>query len=143
MGDTRSSAEGALAGCSPSTDAKLSLAVDAFRLHLQAKGNTPHRTATAARHVRELLARMPPSPSAHDVQLAVGAILAKGRSLSTCNAYLISIKCFFHWCDRLELYRLNLISLDPYKQSKDRRHERAAFTDEELDALLTTTTSSP
>ncbi len=77
------------------------------------------------------------------VQLAVGAILAKGRSRRRCNGYLVAFKSFSRW-----LVRNKHLAADPtlciprYDEAGDRRHRRTSFTDDQLRRLLEVTAAS-
>lgn len=117
--------------------------LDEYRATLIARGRTPHHINTTCRHVRELLALLPMPPTEQAIVKAVGTVLAKGRSLRTCNAYLRSIKSYVRWCVRAEvLIRDTAKDIVPYKQEKDRRHRRTAFSEDQLATLLITASKS-
>ncbi len=113
-----------------------------YRALLMARGRTPHHIGTTCRHVRELLLSME-VVTEQEIVIAIGRIMARGRSLRTCNSYLRSMKSYVRWCVKTGLLAKDVSADIPlYRQDRDRRHRRAAFTEEELGRLLRTTAKS-
>lgn len=118
-------------------------ALEQFHAVLRARGCCALHVNATIRHIRELTQVMEWPPSEPAIVMAVGKVLEKGRSLRTCNAYLRSIKSFVRWCVRAKLIPEDCAKdISPYKQEKDRRHRRTAFTETELARLLEATESS-
>ena len=126
----------------------LELHMNEFRDDLNARGVTPKHAAMTLSHVKKLIQKLEATnvcnltPSA--VQVAIGAVRTSGASLRTCNSYLRSIKHFNRWLSRNgRIQQDQLAHLSAYNADSDRRHERRALTDDELNRLIAIAESSP
>ncbi len=82
--------------------------------------------------------------SASLVQSAIKDLIDKGRSLQTANHYLASCKQFTRWMVRDRRAPDDpLKHLPRYNVQTDKRHERRALTDVELQTLLQVTRNAP
>lgn len=119
---------------------------DRYRDLLNSKGRSPGHVAEVHNQILKLLGMAAYQLDADSISIAVGKFRAdSGVSLRTCNKYLQSAKSFTRWLARPSK---QLIPFDPlgeiakFNVKKDRRHERTAFSDSLLAALLTATRSA-
>jgi len=115
-----------------------------FKAALEARGNTAkhaHETFTQATKLSEQAgAEFPRDLTASAVQEALRRMRDDGRSLSTCNHYLRSVKSFTRWLHGDRRIRHDpLASLRAFNAATDPRHVRRALTPEETAWLLKTT----
>jgi site-specific recombinase XerC len=82
--------------------------------------------------------------AASAVQLAIGELHAKGKSLQTCQHYLRAVKQFARWLRRDGRTRDDALAhLTGYNAAADRRRERRALDAEELRLLIDAAEGSP
>ncbi len=97
-----------------------------------------HRVIDLAKATR--IAGLKPS----DVNRAVKDLRDGGLSLETCNHYLRAVKQFSRWLWRDGRAREdNLAFLKGYNVAKDRRHDRRALGDDELERLVEAAEAGP
>lgn len=133
-------------GCTQQQGRLIELA-DEYRDVLSARARCAQHVHDTHAHLRVLIGHAgctePGQLTESVIQRAVGKILAKGRSLRTCNSYLISAKSFCRW-----LVRNGHLTADPaaeipkYDEAADRRHRRTSFSDAQLTLLLNVTAAS-
>lgn len=113
---------------------------------LRARGCTEQHARDVCAQITALLALSGYSLDADTVMIAVGKFRAeKGRSARTANKYLRSLKQFTKWLSRPSkslLARDPLVEIEMFNIKRDRRHERTAFSDEQLRTLLGKTRGS-
>jgi len=118
--------------------------VAAFHQYLTAKGNT-QRYANKVKYRITCLFGMARIESLKDItpssiQNGLGSLKENGKSNKTLNDYLAAVKGFCRWLRRDGRIPENPIDhLGGFNVHVDRRHDRRAFTDEELVRLFETT----
>ena len=79
-----------------------------------------------------------------NVQAAIAAENAAGLSLQTCNHMIKAVKAFTHWACRDGRLQIDpLAHLTKYNVALDRRHDRRALSDTEVNALMAAAEAGP
>ncbi len=122
--------------------------VDEYERHLCNSGATKHHIETVVPRVRKVLdgcgLMFWPDLSGSRVQGFIAQLRTDGRSIQTCNFYLQAVQQFCRW-----MVRDGRASDSPLAHLRgnnvrvDRRHDRRAFTHDELRALLEWTRTRP
>lgn len=119
--------------------------IEEFEDELKSRGVTIQHVQNTLHQVTTIIGHCGPGPLCRQsITLSLGALVAKGRSLRTANAHLISTRSFLRFlCDNRRLPFNEARGIRRFKAAKDRRHRRAAFTAEELAFLIRTAQASP
>lgn len=122
--------------------------VDEWREALVAKGTTEKHADLVAGRVRRIFEGCRfvywPDLSASRVQRYIGEQKDRGLSIQSCNFYRQAAKQFCRWMVQDGRAPSSpLTHLQGGNVRTDRRHDRRAFTDEELRVLLETTRNGP
>jgi integrase len=118
--------------------------VERYKLLLASKRRSPRYVEETANQLHRLL-RLMGWQIDEDLTVLTLARLRDdhGLSVRTTNKYAVQIKSLAKWLTRRGYFPLNPLQFVPLLNQKvDRRHERAAFTDEEIGKLLSTTYNS-
>ena len=122
----------------------------AWRLQLEAKGDTARHAAHASKVAARVLANagaVYPDDIRHDLILdALGRLSAAGKSPRTRNHALGSVKAFVRWLvasNRLRDSPRGMGSLKPVSQEVDRKRVRRSLTADEFARLIAAAESGP
>jgi len=136
--------------------------LDAYRAHLEAKGNKPKHVALTIQQAKRLLAlagvKCLADLNAEGVQAALktlrdgapaesdptGTKREKGLSLGSCNSYRTSVRGFSKWCHDSGRSREHALrGVKGFNAKEDRRHDRRTLSLEELRAVVDAAHNGP
>jgi site-specific recombinase XerD len=114
-----------------------------YQTLLASKRRTPRYVRETTALIHRLLHQTEWALNEDAILLALAGLREKGLSVCTTNRYTVCVKAFATWLTRRGFFYLNpLTFLHMLNPKVDRRHQRAAFSDEEIERLLATTHAS-
>lgn len=119
--------------------------VDTFYRSIVSRGKVAKHARTQAQHVRRLVkmagVTAVPQLEAEPIQAAAARLMEDGLGPRTANAALKAMRQFSRWLARTHRTRYDVLhdKLELYNEEVDRRRQRRAMTEEEVQWLLATT----